>query len=578
MSASRGALLLLLAGLLTALVLRGLHLAQMSRPEGGEVLFQAPVVDAEEYHEDALRIARGEAWQVPVHGPLFPFLLGGLYALVGEDLVAARWMQLVIGLLAIALLFPLARAWIGDLPAGFACLALALYRPALLFQAELYSEGLAVLLLIAALLALQRATRDAAWWTALLFGALLGALALTRTNLALLLPLGALSLYLLANAPRARRAGVSLLALLSGALPLALVARANHAACGEWVGLQAQGGLALWMANHPGSDGTPDIRPGPAFDALQREPRRVTGSASPSDDSAYWRERTRRAVNEDPLAFLGLLARKAWHTLSPVEVPSSYDPEAQRASSKVARLALPGFETLFPLALAGFAAGAWRARSRRLCLALALVVLASLVLGFAAGRYRFQLAPVLALGAGAGVVALAARARAAWIGASIGLVLVLLAPRFAEARPRWQAEVEALRCTAWLRLAERATSAKERQAALREAWLAYERGSAKDPLDPRLWCASGFLQMHGDDGRLGSEGANYEDALRRTTRALELRTDYVEALRNRAAIFGQLGRWDLAVSDLERLLQELPWSESDRLRLAESRWRAGGGR
>ena len=84
--------------------------------------------------------------------------------------------------------------------------------------------------------------------------------------------------------------------------------------------------------------------------------------------------------------------------------------------------------------------------------------------------------------------------------------------------------------------------------------------------------------MHGDDGRLGSEGANYEDALQRTTRALELRPDYVEALRNRAAIFAQVGRADLAVRDLERLLQEMPWSESDRARLAESRWRASGGR
>jgi 4-amino-4-deoxy-L-arabinose transferase-like glycosyltransferase len=578
LSSSRRPLLLLLAALAIALLLRGLHLAQMTRAEGGEVLFHAPVVDAEEYHLEARRIARGEAWQVPVHGPLFPLLLGGLYAVVGEDLVAARWMQLAIGLLSIALLFPLARAWIGDLPAGLACLGLALYRPALLFQAELFCEGLAVLLLVAALLTLQRATRDASWGAALLFGLLLGALALTRTNLALLLPLGALALFLLAEAPRGRRLRAAALALLCGALPLALVVRANHVASGEWVGLQAQGGLALWMANHPGSDGTPDIRPGPAFDALQREPRRVTGSASPSGDSAYWRARTWSAALEDPLAFLGLLARKAWHTLSPVEVPSSYDPEAQRASSKVARLALPGFETLFPLALAGFVAGAWRARSRRLCLVLASIVLASLVLGFSAGRYRFQLAPLLALGAGAGVVALAARARAAWIAAALGLVLVLLAPRFTEARPRWQAEVDALRCTAWIRLAEGARTTAERQEALKEAWLAFERGVVKNPLDPRLWCASGFLQMHGDDGRLGGDGANYEDALARTTRALELRPDYVEALRNRAAIFGQLGRWDLAARDLERLLVELPWSEADRTRLAEARWRVGGGR
>ncbi|MBK9383786.1 MAG: glycosyltransferase family 39 protein [Planctomycetes bacterium] len=578
MSSSRGALLLLLAGLLVALVLRGMHLAQMTRLEGGEVLFHAPVVDAEEYHVEALRIARGEAWQVPVHGPLFPLLLGGLYALVGEDLVAARWMQLVIGLLAIGLLFPLARAWIGDLPAGLACLSLALYRPALLFQAELYCEGLAVMLLIAALLALQRATREASWSFALVFGFLLGALALTRSNLALLLPLGALALFLLAEAPRARRVRAAGLALLCGALPLVLVARANHAASGEWVGLQAQGGLALWMANHPESEGVPDIRPGPAFDALQREPRRVTGVASPSADSAYWRERVRRSALEDPLAFLGLLARKAWNTLSCVEVPSSYDPEAQRASSTVARLPLPGFETLFPLALAGFAAGAWRARSRRLCLLLALIVLASLVLGFSAGRYRFQLAPLLALGAGTGMVALASRARAAWIAASIGLVLVLLAPRFAEARSRWQAEVDALRSTAWIRLAAGARTTAERQLALKEAWLAFERGVVKNPYDPRLWCASGFLQMHGDDARLGSAGVNYEDALQRTTKALELRPDYVEALRNRAAILGQLGRWDLAARDLERLLQELPWSEGDRTRLAEARWRSGGGR
>ena len=72
--------------------------------------FARPSVDEAMYHAWAQQVAAGD-WrgdQVFLNGPLFAYLLGGLYALCGPSLFAARVAQAGIGTLACVLTW-----WIG---------------------------------------------------------------------------------------------------------------------------------------------------------------------------------------------------------------------------------------------------------------------------------------------------------------------------------------------------------------------------------------------------------------------------------------------------------------------------------
>ena len=100
--------------------------------------------------------------------------------------------------------------------------------------------------------------------------------------------------------------------------------------------IQKRGGHNLWMANHPGSDGTPDIRPGPVYDELLRRPTREADLWTPKECSKFYSDRAKRYMNGQRGDFLALLCRKAWHTLSPIEVPSSYEPDGLERFSAIA--------------------------------------------------------------------------------------------------------------------------------------------------------------------------------------------------------------------------------------------------
>ena len=87
-----------------------LRLWNVSDLAAHDPFFDRPSVDERMYHEWAQQIAAGD-WrgdQVFLNGPLYPYLLGGLYALVGPSLYAARVAQALIGALACALTW-----WVG---------------------------------------------------------------------------------------------------------------------------------------------------------------------------------------------------------------------------------------------------------------------------------------------------------------------------------------------------------------------------------------------------------------------------------------------------------------------------------
>lgn len=150
---------------------------------------------------DLLAAARTASGELPYvdyvyfYGPAAPLLLGGIYALTGAGVWPAVALGLVLGALAIALTYRLARVYVDPLPAG---LAAALVAPAVVSSANnsyalphSFSAPLGIVLALGALLLLARWAREGGGRGRLAAaGALAGAVAATRPELAVSLYLG----------------------------------------------------------------------------------------------------------------------------------------------------------------------------------------------------------------------------------------------------------------------------------------------------------------------------------------------------------------------------------------------------
>jgi hypothetical protein len=362
--------------------------------------------------------------------------------------------------------------------------------------------------------------------------------------------------------------GIALVAV--ALVPAAFVTVANHRANGEWTFVQARAGHNLYMANNPESDGTVHIRPGPDYEAFRRRPMVEAGAFGPGAESAFYREKFFAFVQEQPGAFLSLLALKVWNSLSPVEVASSYDNESHSLYSWVLRLPLPGIGFLLPLVLVGLARVQGRMRTpsalayRAVALTVA-VVWATQILGFPGGRYRHQVAGLICLLAGAGLCALwRARRETSHLPPlpllvgilAAGVTIVWTAPRFRNHQRPWRAEYHALEAFSFLQAQQRDNA---RKAALRAQEL--------DPDQAWPHFTLGALAMGGEDGR--GKAADLEAARRHLDIALRLQPEFPEALQNRAMIALERGEARAAFVDLEQAIKWGPLRPQPWILLAE---------
>ena len=371
-------------------------------------LFTAPVVDARTYTEDARYLSDvsfagrpAPFWQPP----LYPVLLGVLFALAGDDLYLPRFIQAVLGALVCVLISLLGHRVFGagvGLGAGFAA---ALYGPLLYFGGELLPTLLACGLNLLVLLLLVGAE---GWKRALAAGVLLGLSALAVANVLLCAPVLLGYLYW-----RQRRLRAPALLLLGCALVIAPVAYRNWAVGGDLVLISHNAGINFYIGNNADSAQTTRIRPGRAWAELVEMPEHRAGIEQPSAKSRYFFAQSWQYITSEPLDFLGLLAHKGYLFLRGDEIPRNRDLYFARNDSALLAvllwkkgLAFP-FGLVAPLALVGLF-GVVRSpgpEGRLLAFFVACYAL-SVVLFFVTGRYRLPAVPVLLLFAACGVRAL----------------------------------------------------------------------------------------------------------------------------------------------------------------------------
>ncbi|MEZ5978927.1 MAG: glycosyltransferase family 39 protein [Planctomycetota bacterium] len=519
-------------------------------------LTRAPVSDAAYYDAWARALAAGEAFGGGLPHwmpPLYPWLLGALYRVVGPSVGAAVALQLVVGVANTFLLVALARRVLTPRAVHVAAWLWVLYAPLVLFEARLLAVNAALPACLGALLlgvvAIERVGRgDRA--TAAAFGAGLcaGLAALARPNL-LLGPVGFV-VGAWFDLRRARRDGArprgallaTCVAVLGAALPLGAGLASNVARSGEPVLVSANGGVNFWFGWNDRARGTfaaPSVEwgdIGAQRDVARAATARALGvPVEQVDDGAASRHFYSEGfawIASHPGNAATLALRKLAANLSSTEYGIQVVPAAVRESAPSLWLAPLPFGLV--LALAVLSRGRGVAASGALLGWIGAAQVAA-VLFFTYSRFRLPWYPALVLFAAAGLVELArrehvTRARvAAWIVAASLLALSFVDTERGYARAlRANALVDT--SLAWERLGE-----DERRLAPLERALELVPGDAKalDELGRLEWQRGDERAAKGTLERALATGVDYPQARRRLALLLTQSRDPEVADRDR---------------------------------------------
>jgi tetratricopeptide (TPR) repeat protein len=379
-----------------ALGVRLLALAELSGSPWNDVLLG----DARHFDTWGRRIAAGD-WLgdgVFYQAPLYPYLLGSVYALFGHAPDLVRVLQAALGALS-ALWIAQGACRLAAPRAGLAAgLLAALYAPALWYDLQIEKTSLAFAL-TALLLHLALAPLEpSALRRPLAAGFALGALVLLRENAAvLLLPLA----WAIGRAPRGRAR--RLLAFAAGlALLLVPVGLRNRVFGGAFLPTTSNAGVNFYIGNGAEADGLyrPLVAGRGHPDHEREDARRIAEDLSgrtltPAEVSGFWFARALREIADEPGHYVGLLARKARWLAHHGEVMDAVAFEVFRDESRVLHgLGWLSFGVLLPLALAGMALVRGRRAAGVPLLSAALLAL-SIVFFFVVGRFRLGLVPFL---------------------------------------------------------------------------------------------------------------------------------------------------------------------------------------
>lgn len=415
-----------------ALLVRILYLLQARDHPLHDFVFA--LVDSLYYHRQALAVARGDLLHDSPFflAPLYPYLMGILYAQFGPSPDVVRGFQALLGAASCALLFAIGERLFDRRVALLAGLLLAVY-PLHLYYTDLLLPTVLVLFLDLLLLyCLLGEVRAPSLRGAATCGLLLGLATLAKSNALLLLPaFGGVWLWLQRGQPARMRAlwcGVFTAAALASLAPATLH---NWLVSGRFVLVTTSTGRNLWKGNGPIANGTHPLgHPDPAELGMGSQ---LAGAADPVELVEQSRDYVRRTldhVREHPAASLRLLGRKIVLFFNAVELGVRDQFYFARDHASLLRLPI-SLAWVMPLGLAG-AVAAWSLGRPVLFLhALLAVQVISFVGVFVLARYRMVAAACLVLFASALAVAWLDAARAGrWrrIGPSALLAALLAVP------------------------------------------------------------------------------------------------------------------------------------------------------
>jgi tetratricopeptide (TPR) repeat protein len=527
--------------------------------------FWEPAVDPQWYDEAAQRIAQGQWGPFPLfRAPLYPTLLGAVYAVVGRDLVAARLLNVLLQGVAVWGVLRAGRSYFGAVAGVVAALLLALNGMCIFYGGELLSVSAEILAAVLAAWATLRLSRDRSSAALLVCGLAWGFAAITRPNFLLVavIAVAAAAYWLRLDRARLPRIGIMLLGL---ALPIAPVTLANYARGGELVLIATQGGVNFWIGNNPESTGILSVLPGYGntwtMEDAELQAERETGRPLRSGElSRFYSRKAWGFLLSRPVDGVRFMIRKTALFFNQFEISNNKHIAYFAAVSPwLPKLIYLNFGVLVPLGLLGY----WVSRREagaRLLIGLIAVYALSVVMFFVTSRFRLPAVPWLCWLAGTG---------AAWLVHTVGsgpprrlLPLVVLVPGIALAYLNLWNLHEAP--AGWARTMEGNAYLKLNQ--LDSARACYY-DALRDPEQPgRVALNLGVVFYR--EQRLDSARYWY-------LQALMYEPGNPEAWNNLGAVQEQLGDTNGAIASYRRAIQERPLAEDARHNFAGLNFRMG---
>ncbi|HEY2990458.1 MAG TPA: tetratricopeptide repeat protein [Candidatus Binatia bacterium] len=372
--------------------------------------------DPRTYDQWAQRIAAGDGLGEGVfyQTPLYPCFLALLQLFLGHNLWSVRVAQIFLGALSCGLVFWAGKSLFSRGAGVAAGLIVALYAPAIFYNALIDKPALDLFLVSLLLVLLSSAFKDFHWAKWIGLGIVLALLGLSRENALLLAPVIVVWIWFYFRDHPVRIklnwTGILVLGLMLVLLPVGL---RNLFVGGEFALTTSQLGPNFFIGNNPKADGSyASIRAAQGVAQFERkEATRLAEQAkgralSPREVSGYWLARSWDYIRSQPLAWLGLMGKKWLVVWNVREIEDSDDFYLYQKWSWLLRAlgSINHFGLLAPLAAIGILLTWSDWRRLWLFYAIILTLAFSVALFFVFGRYRFSIVPFLALFAGAGVV------------------------------------------------------------------------------------------------------------------------------------------------------------------------------
>ena len=224
--------------------------------------------DEPDYHRMATAISEGRGFINPLgeptaaRPPLYPAVLGGLYAITGPDPDTGRAFQVALGVLIVFLVYVLARRLFSRNVALLAA-GLAAVNPGLVYiSGLLMTENLYVVLLLLLLIVMVGEWKSPARTPSgfAVAGLLAGLCSLARpTAFTIALLLSGLTLVLARESLRSRLKKVVVFMLVTVALVVPWSVR-NYVQMGDWVTFTTHGGITFYESNNMLNYEVPEFR------------------------------------------------------------------------------------------------------------------------------------------------------------------------------------------------------------------------------------------------------------------------------------------------------------------------------
>lgn len=382
---------------LAAFLLKLLYVLQSS----GALHVTVPIMDSEYYD----RMARGIAEGRIIHdeaffmGPLYPFVLAGIYSTLGTSITIVRILQVAAGALSVVLTYLVGRHVFRPSVALGGAVMLLLYGASTFYEGQLLMMWLGTLINMVTLYVLHRFRDRNGVGKYVLAGSLIGLSALARANIVVFLLVVLAWIVFLSKETRRLLAITALLgSFVVFILPVTIH---NYLASRDFVPITSNGGMNFYIGNS--GDATGIFYPPKGInivtdDAIKKYVERHLGrELKPSQHSRYWYGEAFDFIRSHPLREIKLLLRKTALLLNGYEVPQIESFEIARDQYGTLRMLFVGAWGMLSLGI--FGGICLRREWKRLYFlyGYALALSLSIVLFFVASRYRVQIAPVICL-------------------------------------------------------------------------------------------------------------------------------------------------------------------------------------